>query len=110
MPVQSMARAAPSFIPEAFARLGVNYPDQAIISVVVHGTIDPKDSLADGDLFFGSNHLSGLSSWRFVTKANDAEKEKGHLFGFPITVSPPIYPAMYSPTGAVHKKTRAGLI
>lgn len=84
------------------------YPDQELIAAIVGGRIDPKDSLPDGDVFFGSNHKSGLEAWRFVTKANEVEKEKRHLFGFPTGASPPIFPAMYAPTGAVHKKTRQG--
>ena len=45
-----------------------------------------------------------------MLKANNTEKKKGSLFGFPISVSPPIYPGVYSPTGAVHKKLRDGTI
>jgi hypothetical protein len=75
--------------------------------------VDPKDSARHKEgrkVLFSAAHGSGLDAWRFVTKANDEEKQKQHLFGFPISVSPPVFPAMYSPTGAVFKKNRAGEI
>jgi hypothetical protein len=108
VPVQSLKEEKTSFVASAFKALGAGYPDQELIAAIVGGRIDPRDSLPDGDVFFGSNHKSGLEAWRFVTKANEVEKEKRHLFGFPTGASPPIFPAMYAPTGAVHKKTRQG--
>ena len=110
VPVQSMARVESTFNKEAFASLGRCYPDQELISAVVGGCVDPKDSLPEGDVFVGSNHKYSMAGWRFVTKANNVEKEKAHMFGYPISVSPPVFPAMFAPTGAVHKKTRQGLI
>lgn len=75
--------------------------------------VDPKDKSRfdpDRPVLFSAAHGSGMEAWRFVEKANGEEKAKGHLFGFPITVSPPVYPATYSPTGAVFKKNRLGEI
>ena len=45
VPVQSMARVESTFNKEAFASLGRCYPDQELISAVVGGCVDPKDSL-----------------------------------------------------------------
>ena len=110
VPVQSLRRKRSSFSADAFLNLSVGFPDKELISAIVGGNIDPKDTLPKGDVFFGSNHSSGVNAWRFVTKANNVEKEAGHMFGFPVSVSPPIFPGMYAPTGAVHKTTRQGLI
>ena len=81
------------------------------MTAVAAGCIDPKDKSRFDPLrpvLFSAAHGSGLEARRFVAKANDEEKAKGHLFGCPITVSPPVYPASYSPTGAVFKKNRMG--
>ena len=111
VPVQSLTRKDSSFNAVAFQKLGATFPDQELIAAVAKGCLDPKDSRPkESDLFFGANHTSGLEAWRFVTKANNVEKKAEHLFGFPISVSPPVFPAMYAPTGAVHKKTRSGEI
>ena len=109
VPVQSMARPPPTFDLQAFERMGIGYADQELIAAVVGRRIDPKDHSrhdARRPVLFSAAHGSGMQAWRFVQKANREEKAKGHLFGFPITVSPPIYPATYSPTGAVFKKKR----
>ena len=73
--------------------------------------IDPKDRSrldAERPVLFSAAHGSGMEAWRFVAKANNEEKAKNHLFGYPISVSPPVFPATYSPTGAVFKKNRLG--
>lgn len=113
VPVQSLRREPPSFNVQAFRDFGVGYPDQELISAVAGGCIDPKDTsrMDPGrPVLFQAAHGSGMEAWRFVEKANREEKDKGHLFGYPISVSPPIYPAAYSPTGAVFKKNRMGEI
>ena len=113
VPIQSLERGPPSFNLQAFKRFGVGYPDQELVSAIVGRCVDPKDSARHKEgrkVLFSAAHGSGLDAWRFVTKANDEEKQKQHLFGFPISVSPPVFPAMYSPTGAVFKKNRAGEI
>ena len=110
MPVQSIQRPAPSFNLINFRRLGVGFPDQELVNAVATRSIETKDKTPVELTLYGTNHKSGLDSWRFVTKANEVEKEKKHLFGFPTAVSPPIYPAMYSPTGAVLKKDRLGQV
>lgn len=111
VPVQSVRRQPPSFNTAAFREFGVGYPDQELVTAVAGGCVDPKDKSRHDPhrpVLFSAAHGSGMEAWRFVAKANDEEKEKGHLFGFPLTVSPPIYPATYSPTGAVFKKNRLG--
>ena len=109
VPVQSMRQAPPSFHLAQVKAMGVGYPDQELIAAMVGRSVDPKDHSRhepDRPVLFSAAHGSGIEAWRFVTKANDDEKGKGHLHGFPISVSPPIYPATYSPTGAVFKKKR----
>ena len=110
VPVESMRRGPPTLRAEAFEALGRCYPDQEIVWAVVDRGINPKDEQPPAQTVLGTNHMSGLRAHHFVSKANNTEKEKGHLFGFPISMSPPIHPAVYSPTGAVHKKLRDGSI
>ena len=104
-----MARSPPTFALDAVREMGVGYPDQELIAAIVGRRIDPKDlSRHDRErpVLFSAAHGSEIRAWRFVSEANQAEKDKGHLYGFPISVSPPIYPGAYSPTGAVFKKKR----
>jgi hypothetical protein len=114
VPVQSMTQGQPSLKAHAFATFGKGYPDQELIGAVVGRSIDPKDGNPsrhlDKAVLLGANHGSSVPAWRFITKANNEEKRKQHLYGFPVQLSPPIYPATYSPTGAVHKKNRLGEI
>jgi len=88
----------------------MNYPDQEVIAAVAYRGVDPKDTRPIYQAVIGTNHASGLKAHKFVTKANNTEKELGHLHGHSPLVSPPIYPAVYSPCGAVHKKLRDGSI
>ena len=111
VPIQSLKRKDASFNTEAFRDFGQGYPDQELITAVAGRCIDPKDKSrfdSNRKVLFSAAHGSGMEAWRFVEKANAEEKEKGHLFGYPITVSPPVFPATYSPTGAVFKKNRMG--
>ena len=73
VPVQSMARVESTFNKEAFASLGRCYPDQELISAVVGGCVDPKDSLPEGDVFVGSNHKSSMAGWRFGQQRGEGE-------------------------------------
>jgi hypothetical protein len=86
--------------------LGEQYPDKEALAAMYGQSIPAKNLWPADSVLFGTNHKSGLRSWRFVNKANEGYKQRGEIYGFPITVSPPIFPAMYSPTGAVAKKLR----
>ena len=110
VPVESLERVPPTLKAVAWKALGEFYPDQEIIWAVANRGVNPGSWSVPKQTVLGTNHASGLKAHQFVHKANNTEKNKGHLFGFPISVSPPIYPAVYSPTGAVHKKLRDGSI
>ena len=110
VPVQSMARPPPSFNVHNFKLFGQGCPDQEMVHAIATRSIETKDTASLAKTMFATNHQSSQNAWRFITKANNTEKGAQHLFGYPISVSPPIFPAMYSPTGAVHKKDRLGNI
>ena len=113
VPIQSLKRGPPSFNTDAFRRFGGGFPDQELISAIAGRCVDPKDwgrHEVDKQVLFSAAHGSGMDAWRFVTEANKVEKDKQHLFGFHISVCPQVYPAMFSPTGAVFKKNRLGEI
>jgi hypothetical protein len=106
VPVASMTRADPTFDLDMMRALGDPYPDKEALAAICGRSVPAKNLWPVDSVMFGTNHKSGLRSWRFVTKANEEYKAQGQLFGHPISVSPPIFPAIYSPTGAVMKKLR----
>jgi hypothetical protein len=108
VPLHSLARPPPSFDLKALRALGSAYPDQEVVGAMAGRRVTAKNAFPRGEVLFGTNHQSGLRSWFFVNKANQEFKKQGQLLGFPISVCPPVYPAFYSPTGAVHKKDRLG--
>ena len=110
VPLASVARPEPAFDVKMVAALGATYPDHEVIGAMCGRKVDAKDRWDRTKVMFATNHISGQRAWRLVDKANTQYKRKGHMFGFPISVSPPIHPAIYSPTGAVPKKTRLGVI
>jgi hypothetical protein len=110
VPLHSMTRPEPAFDLEMVGQLGAYYPDQEVVSAICGRSIRSKNSWPSPSTLFGTNHGSGIASWFFVNKANEGYKKGGQMFGFEISVCPPIYPAFYSPTGAVHKTDRLGNI
>ena len=99
VPIQSLKRGPPSFNTDAFRRFGGGFPDQELITAIAGRCVDPKDwgrHEVDKQVLFSAAHGSGMDAWRFVTEANKVEKDKQHLFGFHISVCPPVYPAMCS--------------
>ena len=110
VPLASLVRPKPAFNIEMVRQLGTVFPDQEVIGAMCGRKVAAKASWARDKVMYGTNHASGLRSWRLVNKATTQYKAAGHLFGFPISVSPPVHPAIYSPTGAVPKKTRMGVI
>lgn len=110
VPLHSVTRPPPTFDLEMVGKLGAFYPDQEVVSAICSRSVRSKNKWPCDQTLFGTNHGSGLASWFFVNKATEGYKKGGEIFGFPISVSPPIYPASYNPTGAVHKTDRLGVI
>jgi hypothetical protein len=106
VPVASMVRSDRTFNIDMVHALGGPYPDKEVLAAICSRSVPAKDLRPAESAMFGTNHKSGLRSWRFVDKANSEYKRQGHLYGFEISVSPPIFPATYSPAGAVVKKLR----
>ena len=77
---------------------------------MAQGVVTAKHTWPRDEVMFGTNHQSSLKAWRFVEKATQAYIEEGQMLAFPPEASPPVYPAFYSPTGAVPKKLRDGTV
>lgn len=110
VPLASITKPVPSFNLTNVALLGATYPDQELVGAMAGRRVSSKERSKPANVMFGTNHQSSAASWRLVNKANSEYKAQGQIFGFPISVSPPITPAVYSPTGATSKKTRLGVI
>jgi hypothetical protein len=110
VPLASLVRPAAAFDIPMVRQLGYNFPDQEIVGAMCGRRVSAKDRWDRKTSMYATNHGSGLRAWRLVTKANDEYKRQGQLYGFPISVCPAVHPAVFSPTGAVPKKTRLGLI
>lgn len=110
VPLASLVRPEPAFNIGMVKKLGAVFPDQEVIGAMCGRKVAAKASWPRDKVMYATNHASGLRAWRLVTKATKQYKAAGHLFGFPLSVSPPVHPAVYSPTGAVPKKTRMGVI
>ena len=110
VPLASLRRPEPAFDVAMVRQLGSAFADQEVIGAMCGRRVAAKNRWKREKVMFATNHGSSQRAWRLVNKANEQYKTQGHMFGFPISVSPPIHPGIYSPTGAVPKKTRLGEI
>ena len=110
VPLACMTRPKASFCKQAVKALGRACEDQELVGALVGRCITAKSRWPLSKVMLGTNHQSGLKAWAFVDKAITGYKQEGHVHAFPADASPPIYPATFSPTGAVPKKLRDGSV
>ena len=110
VPLACLDRPPASFDAKAVAALGGACGDQELVGALVGRRVTAKSSWARKHVMLGANHQSGLKAWSFVDKAIRGYRKEGHVLTFPAEASPPVYPVLFSPTGAVPKKLRDGSI
>jgi len=110
VPVQSLIRKPTGFNTPVVRALGVACRDQAVVQAMAEGGVSAKHGWQRKHTMLGTNHSSSLRAWCFVDKATRGYLQEGQMLAFPEDASPPIFPAIYSPTGAVPKKLRDGTI
>ena len=111
VPLACVKRPRASFSVRSVRALGRACADQELIGALVGRSVTAKSTAWPmSRVMLGSNHRSGLKAWAFVDKAIAGYREAQHVHAFPVEASPPVYPATFSPTGAVPKKLRDGSI
>ena len=110
VPLASLQRPSPSFGVEAFAGLGEACRDRELVAAVHGRCVSAKNTWPAAHALFATNHQSSARAWQFVEKANMQYRKAGQMHAFPPEASPPVFPAIYSPTGAVPKTLRDGTV
>ena len=95
---------------EAFRALTQWYPDQEVIAALGGAGVPSKNFVKPGVAVLGTNHKASVEHFKFVDKMYQSEVAAGRMAMFGVTQSPPIWPLIVSPTGAVVKKLRDGSI
>jgi hypothetical protein len=95
---------------EAWKILAQWYPDQEVVQALATDGVPSKDRWQQGVAVLGTNHKAALEHYPFVDKMYKGEVEAGRMAVYGILQSPPVWPMLASPTGAVFKKLRDGTI
>ena len=66
--------------------------------------VQPKDDTSSNSAFMGGNSKRGLELQKWVSDANDVDKDLGRMVAIGVQHSPPVWPGNWSPTGCVDKK------
>ena len=110
VPINSLARSGTKFNADMVRALGEACNDQEVVQAMAEGVVSAKHEWPKEQVMFGTNHQSSIKAWCFVNKATQSFVDSGQMVAFPKEASPPVFPAMYSPTGAVPKKLRDGTV
>jgi hypothetical protein len=107
VPVQEWRKVSSHINREAVRRMAIGFPDKEIVDFIMFGT-NAKNNPFTNQSALLPNAKSGEEGWFYVNKAFMEDLDQGVAVKFDVAHSPPFWPIVTHPTGAVEKTDAQG--